>query len=248
MAFGLSVEIFVRDSSIQYQFQVVRRSSIRKQAALVFFDLLVLAAGVLCVAISITYRKKDLLMNIAYSWKDTFLVTFAFSIRAIVQKNRVTIGLVISNYSYVLLIQALIVLVIGTYVWFPTLTERAVFSRGWNALADADRSTLQDKFGCCGYFDASDHPVVGGNFCTLPQVTFLNSLDLTNDDNAHFFCVSPITNFADYALKNAFRWAIYGFMAPVLCFLLASISVIFKRNEEESFKKIDAKQVGKGFV
>ncbi|KAJ7582550.1 hypothetical protein C8J56DRAFT_955114 [Mycena floridula] len=225
----------------------------RLMACWTFLDALVLAGGALSVAASIIYRKQDLLMNMVITSNIltagmvlgiSLLVTFVVSVGAIVQKNHVTIGLVVFNY--VLLAQALIILVIGTYIWFPTLTERAVFSRAWNALADADRITLQDKFSCCGYFNASDNAVVGGTFCTQPQVTFLSSLDLTNDDNANFFCVKPITAFADYTLNNVFT--IYGFMAPVICLLLASISVIFKRLEDERFKKIDAKRGGKGFV
>jgi len=226
----------------------------RLMACWAFLDALVLAAGGVCIAISIVYRKPDLLMNMVITPSIltagmvlgiSLLVTFMVSICAIVQKNHVTIGLVVFNY--VLLIQALIVLVVGTYIWFPTLKERSVFSRAWDALSDQDRITLQDRFSCCGYFNASDREAIGGTFCTLPQVTFLSALDLTNDNNADFFCVKPITAFADYTLNNVFT-TIYGFMAPVICLLLASISVIFKRLEDERFKKIDAKRGGKGFV
>jgi len=175
----------------------------------------------------------------------SLLITFVFSIGAIVQANHVTIGLVILNYM--LLVDSIIVLVIGTFVWFPTLTERAVFHKVWAGLSRDDRITLQDKFSCCGYFNASDIAEVGGTFCTQTQVDFLNALDLANDDNAHFFCVKPVTAFADVTLENVFS-AIYGMMVPVLCLLLASISVIYKRKEDERFKKIDAKRGGRGFV
>jgi len=217
-------------------------------------DAMVLAAGAFSLAASIIYRKQDLLMNMVITptiltsglvLGISLLVTFVVSVGAIVQANHVTIGLVILNYF--LLAQSLIVLVIGTFVWFPTLTERAVFSKVWQGLAPQDRITLQDKFSCCGYFNATDTVEIGGTFCTAPQVAFLNSLDLTNDDNAHFFCVKAVTAFADYTLNNVFS-VIYGFMAPVLCLLLASICVIYKRLEDERFKKIDAKRGGKGFV
>lgn len=219
-----------------------------------FVDILVLAAGALSVAMSIIYRRQDLLMNMVITPAHltagmvlgiSLLVTFVVSVGAIVQANHVTMGLVILNYF--LLCESIIVLVIGTFVWFPTLTERAVFYTAWKALSSQDRITLQDKFSCCGYFNASDNVEVGGTFCTQPQVDFLNALDLTNDDNAQFFCVKPITGFADYTLNNVFT-SIYGFMAPVLCLLLASICVIYKRQEDERFKKIDAKRGGKGFV
>jgi hypothetical protein len=86
------------------------------------FDVLVLAGTVLGVAL---------------------LLTFAISIGAIVQKNHVTIGLVLLNYA--LLLDAMGVVVIGTFVWFFTLQERANFHRSW---LQADRQTrimLQDQ-------------------------------------------------------------------------------------------------------
>jgi hypothetical protein len=217
-------------------------------------DLCILAAGVVSIAASVIYRKPDLLMNMVLTHAHltaglalgiSMLICFAVSIAAIVQANHVTIGLVILNYF--LVAEAIIVLVIGSFVWFPTLTERAVFDNAWLALSQDDRITLQDRFSCCGYFNATDNAAIGGNFCTQTQVDFLSTLDLVNDNNAHFFCVSPITSFADYTLNNVFT-SIYGFMAPVLCLLLASICVIYKRKEDERFKKIDAKRGGKGFV
>lgn len=219
-----------------------------------FLDICILAAGALSIAASIIYRKPDLLMNMVLTPAHltaglalgiSMLIVFVVSVGAIVQANHVTIGLVILNYC--LVAEAIIVLVIGTFVWFPTLTERAVFYNAWLALSPQDRITLQDEFSCCGYFNATDNAEIGGNFCTQAQVDFLSALDLTNDNNAGFFCVKPITGFADYTLNNVFT-SIYGFMAPVLCLLLASICVIYKRKEDERFKKIDAKRGGKGFV
>jgi len=217
-------------------------------------DVLLLGAGGLAVAMSILWRGQDLLRNMVFTptyltmglvLGIALLATFVVSIGAIIQANHVTIGLVILNYM--LLLDALIIIVIGTVVWFPTLRERDFFHKSWSDMSRDDRIFLQDKFSCCGYFNASDIAEVGGSFCTQTQVTFLNALDLRNDDNAHFFCVSPVTGYADYALENAFS-TLYAFMVPVACLLLASISVIYKRQEGERFKKIDAKRGGKGFV
>jgi len=219
-----------------------------------FLDVTVLAAGVVSLAASIIYRKQDLLMNMILTPSIlnagmvlgiSLLITFVVSIVAIIQANHVTIGLVILNYC--LLCESLIVLAIGTFTWIPSLTQRVIFSKAWQGLQPEERIILQDKFSCCGYFNATDTVEIGGSFCKQAQVSFLNSLDLTNDDNAHFFCVKPVTDFADYALKNVFS-SIYGFMAPVLCLLLATICVICKRLEDERFKKIDEKRGGKGFV
>ena len=59
------------------------------------------------------------------------LVTFAISIGGIVQRNHITIGLVILNWA--LILDALGIVVIGTFVWIYTLEERnnyhAVFSQ-----------------------------------------------------------------------------------------------------------------------
>jgi hypothetical protein len=217
-------------------------------------DVLLLGAGGLSVAMSILWRGQDLLRNMVFTptyltmgliLGIALLITFVFSIGAIVQANHVTIGLVILNY--LLLVDVLLILVIGSVMWFPTLRERDLFHKSWIDMSRDDRIFLQDKFSCCGYFNASDVSEVGGSFCTQSQVTFLNALDLRNDDNAHFFCVKAVTAYTDYALENAFS-TLYAFIVPVIGLLLASISVIYKRAEAERFKKIDAKRGGKGFV
>lgn len=71
------------------------------------------------------------------------LVTFAFSIGAIVQRNHVTIGLVILNW--ILILDSIGILIIGGFVWFYTLQERNNFHE---VFVDATRDTriaLQDK-------------------------------------------------------------------------------------------------------
>lgn len=74
------------------------------------------------------------------------LVTCAISVGAIVQKNHVTIGLVILNYA--LLLDAIGIVIIGTFVWFFTLQERANFHRLWLQASPQTRITLQDQV-CC---------------------------------------------------------------------------------------------------
>jgi len=217
-------------------------------------DVVLLGAGGLAVAMSIIWRSEDLLRNMVLTSSYltmglvlgiALLATFVLSIGAIVQANHVTIGLVILNYM--LLLDSVIILVIGTVVWMASLTQRDAFHKVWTGMSVDNRIFIQDKFSCCGYFNASDSAEVGGSFCTQTQVDFLNALDLRNDDNAHFFCVKPVTAYTDYALENTFS-AIYAFMVPVMGLLLASICVIYKRKEDERFKKIDAKRGGRGFV
>jgi hypothetical protein len=73
------------------------------------------------------------------------LATFVISIGAVVQKNHVTMGLVILNY--VLVLDGIIIVVIGTFVWFFTLHERNNFHEIWQEQTPATRLSLQDKVG-----------------------------------------------------------------------------------------------------
>lgn len=211
-------------------------------------DFLLLAAGVISVVLSIVWRAPNILMNMVLSESDltagmilgiTLLVTFAISIGAVVQRNHVTVGLVVLNYT--LLLDALGIVFIGTFVWFFTLQERANFHKLWVEATPAVRQTLQDQFKCCGYFNGTDAAEIGG-FCQSQDfINGLNTMVLSN------FCVTPVTAFADYTLNNVFT-TVYGFMAVILCLLLATLCVIKKRQEDERFKKIDAKRGGRGFV
>lgn len=71
------------------------------------------------------------------------LITFAVSIGAIVQQNHVTLGLVILNYT--LMVDALGIVVIGTFVWFFTLKERENFHQLWAGATRETRLALQDQ-------------------------------------------------------------------------------------------------------
>jgi len=168
------------------------------------------------------------------------IITFLISLVAIPQRNHVTIGLVILNYA--LLLDAMGIIVIGTFVWWYTLQARANFHQLWLQASSATRITLQDMFECCGYLDGSDLAEIGGKFCVSRD--FVNSLPT---DDLNRFCATPITSFADSTL-NAIFTTVYGFMAIVVCLLLATLCVIRKRQEDERFKKIDAKRGGQGFV
>jgi len=212
-------------------------------------DVLLLAAGAVSLALSIVWRAPNVLMNMVLSPADltagtvmgiALIATFVISIAAIVQRNHVTIGLVILNYA--LLLDALAILVIGTFVWMFTLQERANFHKLWVEAPASTRIFIQDKFQCCGYFLGNDTQEIGGTFCTSQQ--FIDSLPTNVTSN---FCVTPVTAFADETLNNVFS-TVYGFMAIVLCLLLATLCVIKKRQEDERFKKIDAKRGGRGFV
>jgi len=214
-----------------------------------FLDFLLLAAGAVALALSIVWRAPNLLMNMVLSSADltagtilgiALIITFAISIAAVVQRNHVTIGLVILNYT--LLVDAIGIVIIGTFVWFYTLKERNNFYKLWLAASRETRVALQDQLKCCGYFNGTDSAEIGGAFCQTQN--FINGLAANVTSN---FCVTPITNFADMTLNNVFT-TVYGFMAIALCLLLATLCVIKKRQEDERFKRIDAKRGGRGFV
>jgi len=213
------------------------------------FDFLLLAAGAVSISMSIVWKAPNVLMNMVLSPSDLtagtilgvlLLLTFAISIAGIIQRNHVNIGLVILNYA--LLVDAFAVVVIGTYVWWYTLGERANFHALWLSASTNSRIALQDQFKCCGYFNSTDAVAIGGNFCGSQD--FANGLNTTVVSN---FCVTPITASADLTLNTVFT-IVYGFMGVILCLLLATLCVIKRRQEEERFKKIDEKRGGRGFV
>lgn len=216
-------------------------------AAWAFIDFCLLAAGGLALALSIVWRAPDVLRNIIVT--DNFLtlgmilgicllVTFVLSIGAIVQRNHVTIGLVILNW--VLVLDAIVVLVVGSVIWFFTLEGRAHFLDRFLAASESSRIVIQDQFQCCGYTFSNDSSVAIGGFCSSTE--FAASLQ-----NGTQSCIGPLSGHADYTLNQIFS-TIYGMMSIVLALLLASLCVIKKRNEDERFKKIDAKRGGRGFV
>jgi len=71
------------------------------------------------------------------------LLTSFLSIGAIIQRNHVTLGLVLLNW--VLIADAVIVLVIGSFVWFYTLRERSEFHTAYAKLQSPQRITIQDQ-------------------------------------------------------------------------------------------------------
>jgi ABC-type uncharacterized transport system involved in gliding motility auxiliary subunit len=71
------------------------------------------------------------------------LITFAISIGAIVQRNHITIGLVILNWT--LILDALGILIMGTFVWFFTLEERNNFHSVFSQQSTQNKIAIQDK-------------------------------------------------------------------------------------------------------
>jgi len=210
-------------------------------AAWAFFDVCLLASGVIAVVIPVLWQAPDPLRHFVISPTDLtaglaigimMLITFVLSIGAIVQPNHVTRPLSILNWA--LIADTLAVVIVGTMIWWATLKERANFSDGFDQATDATRLAIQDKLQCCGYwFNNETSIIVQDGFCkTASNATA---------------CVGPVTAFADTTLNDVFT-SIYGFAAVIIGLFLATMCVIKKREETERFKKIDAKRGGRGFV
>jgi hypothetical protein len=213
------------------------------------FTVCMLAGAAISIAFSLVFGQKDLFFNMIFSSADrlsgiilgVFLaLTSALAILAVVQRNHITGPLVWLNWM--LIADAIAVLVVGSRLWFFSLRQRAEFHVKWVGLTAAERIFIQDKFSCCGYFMGNDTAEIGGTFCTSQD--FANALNATNTAN---FCVTPITAKTDYTLQNTFT-SIYAFMVPVIGLFLTSLCVIQVRNEIERFKRIDSKRGGRGFV
>jgi len=214
-----------------------------------FFTLSMLVFGVISIVFSFLWRREDLFVNMTFSHGDltagtilgfALLFTSFLSFGAIIQQNHVTMGLIVLNW--VLIADAIFVLVVGSVVWFFTLRERAEFHTEYAKLLPSQRITIQDMFSCCGYFNATDLIEIGGSFCQ--NSTFANALNTTVTSN---FCVTPITHRADVDLNHVFSTT-YGFMAGIIGLFLTSLCVIKVRQEFERFRRIDAKRGGRGFV
>lgn len=134
-----------------------------------FLDVSLLVAGVVTIIFSMLWRAPNLLMNMVFSKADltglslryellthsiskisiaglvlgiALLITFTISIGAIIQANHVTVGLIILNW--VLVLDAIGVVSVGSFLWFYTLQERSHFQKLFSALSVDQRISIQD--------------------------------------------------------------------------------------------------------
>lgn len=78
------------------------------------------------------------------------LLTSFLSVGAIIQRNHVTMGLIVLNW--VLIADAVITLAIGSFVWFYTLRERNEFHVKWAELQPSQRIAIQDQVASSSLF------------------------------------------------------------------------------------------------
>jgi hypothetical protein len=166
--FFQQIQLSLQAFSTQYSVFVRTMVSKALMGVWVALDILLLAACVLTLALSVVWRAPNILINMVLSSaalngtilflaqllraKKTTLagfilgvalfITFVISIGAIVQRNHITIGLVLLNYA--LLVDAMGILVIATFIWFSTLQERAEFHDFWVGTSPATKIALQD--------------------------------------------------------------------------------------------------------
>jgi len=206
------------------------------------FDFFLLAAGGVMIAFSILWKAPDIFRNLVLTDMDLTLgmvlgilyaVTFVISVGAVVQRNHVTIGLVILNW--LLIIDTTFTVLFASVLWFRTLQEEVNFEKVWIATSAQTRLTLQDEWDCCGYRNGTNIEI-GGTVCSTFNVA-----------NATIGCMNQFTGLADTLLNETFT-TIWGFTAITSCLFIATLCVMKKRQETERFRRIDAKRGGRGFV
>lgn len=210
-----------------------------------FFDFALLTFGGLSVALSIILQgSDDVLVNLTFTPSQLtsalilgilLLITFVISIGAIIQRPHIIQPLMVLNWA--LVVDGAAIILVGSIFWFTTLAERDNFLQRLIEATPQIRIAVQDKLNCCGYYNASHLVEFGGQVC-------MNATAAVTRNNT---CVLPLTDFTDQSLNTAFT-SIYGFMAAVIPLLLATLCVIKKREEDERFKRIDAKRGGRGFA
>jgi hypothetical protein len=207
-----------------------------------FFVICLLAAGIVTLVLSIVWRQPNLLLNLTFSpvvltggtvLGIIFLATFVSSIVLVTIRGKRPLVML----NWLLLVNGIAILFVGTYIWFSTLHERNNYHNMFGMQSNAAKIAIQDTLMCCGYFSATDEVAFGGTFC--PNATAAMA--------ANSFCVTPITKFADTKLNDVFS-TMYGFTSIVIGLFLANMCVIKKRQEEERFERIDVKRGGQGFV
>jgi hypothetical protein len=121
-----------------------------------------------------------------------YAVTFVISVGAIVQRNHVTIGLIVLNW--LLILDTAFTVLFASVLWFRTLQEQDNFEKVWIAAPAQTRLTLQDEWNCCGYRNSTNIEV-GGTVCSTPAVA-----------NATIGCMNQFTGLADTLLNETFTY------------------------------------------
>lgn len=133
-----------------------------------FVDVLLLAAAVASIALSVIWRQPNLLINLTLSIQHLngmssttqvglvtklvvpaglimgviMLVSWVISIGALIMPNNSITGFIILNWALVL--DAISILVTGTSLWFYTLRIQHNYLEVWQAQSNATKIAVQD--------------------------------------------------------------------------------------------------------
>jgi len=206
------------------------------------FNLALLVAAAILIAFSVVWRSHNLLRNFVISDMDLnaglalgilFLATWIISVAGILQRNHVTLPLMVTNWA--LIADAAATLIIGCIVWDYTLTPTKNFLQAWGNSGPTMQQALQDSLHCCGYRNSTELAVSAG-YCA--DTTFASTQP---------GCSTIILPYAAYTLQNIFS-SVFGFMAVVIGFFLATVCVVNRRKQTERFRLIDEKRGVRAFV
>ena len=132
-------------------------------------------------------------------------------------------------HGYAVVFCAIFTLVVGLDIWFQTLNTRANLATVWGNQTTEMQSLLQQKFTCCGYWNATAPPFIPDNVCT-------NTLVAANLQG----CMGPFSAFANSFNSKIFT-ADFGIVAIDVILLLGIACLVKDRKEQERYALIDAK-------
>ncbi|KAF2199141.1 tetraspanin [Delitschia confertaspora ATCC 74209] len=120
-------------------------------------------------------------------------------------------------------------LTLGLTVWVDTLQTRQNLSKIWGRESPIVRSTLQQKFNCCGYFNSTTPPFIVDSTCP-------NALVAAQKGG----CISQFSSFANAYLDLIFT-ACFGIVGVDVLLVLCVAMVLKWRSEQERYRAIDQK-------
>ncbi|KAF2655484.1 hypothetical protein K491DRAFT_716177 [Lophiostoma macrostomum CBS 122681] len=137
--------------------------------------------------------------------------------------------------GWLVVVCATFTLGLGLAVWVGTLQTRVKLSGIWGNQPPLVVSLLQQKFDCCGYFNATTPPFEVDNVC-------LNSLVAAQKGG----CIAKFSSFANSYLDLIFT-AAFGIVGVDVILVMCVAMVLKYRQEQERYRHIDQKNNAGGF-
>ncbi|KAF2639291.1 tetraspanin [Massarina eburnea CBS 473.64] len=124
---------------------------------------------------------------------------------------------------------AIFTLGLGLAVWVETLQTRAALGLIWTRETPLIQSLLQQKFNCCGYFNATSPPFQQDGTC-------INTLVAAQKGG----CIAAVSSFSNRYLDLIFT-AAFGIVGVDIILVLLVAMVLQYRQEQERYRHIDEK-------